>query len=342
MITRCMQCNKERRGMEIRCEVCGGPLEMIPDFKFSSNFNENFPHIKEWISLGETITPVLKYRKVSFKLDYYLPTFSYKDRGYRAALSALLPFFQKNNIQELNEDSSGNAGASLSGYGAAAGMRVNIFVPESAAAGKIRQIESYGAKVMRVKGNREDVANEAIQHKGFYMSHVLVPEFRDGIRSLAYEIFLQGNGSFPDRIYIPASAGTLLLGLHKGIEHLFNSGEITDIPKIIAVQPELINPICCALEGKNYVSKGKRSIADALVTERSLLMERVVDVLKATDGKCISVTENEIKDAWKKLASHGMLCEFSSAAAYAGFLKKEYGENNLIILTGNGLKSLMQ
>lgn len=341
MKTTCLKCRSERKGMELRCESCGSPFEMTPDFKFRSEIRENFPHIDEWISLGETITPLLKADNVTFKLDYFHPTFSYKDRGYRAALSALLPFFRENGISELNEDSSGNAGASLAGYGSAAGVKVNIFVPESAVAGKIKQMEAYGANVIRVRGSREDVAETAMNHSGFYMSHVLLPEFRDGIRSLAYEIFIQGNGSVPERIYIPLSAGTLLLGLQKGMEHLMDSGEIGAIPEIVAVQPEAVSPICSSLSGKQYITKGRRSIADALVTERSPLMEKVLDVLKNHGGKCVSVTDEEILDAWRRLASSGILCEYSSAAAYAGFIKRKYNGTNMIILTGNGFKSLV-
>lgn len=338
MNVKCMSCGHRREGLERLCPECGHPFEIIPDGKFNDTVTKNFNYIKEWVSLGETTTPLIKFDKVSFKLDYFQPTFSYKDRGSRVAISFLLKYLKKGEITEINEDSSGNAGASIAAYGVAAGFRVNIFVPDDANPIKLYQIREYSANVIKIPGGRNAVAEAASQHVGFHLSHVLFPEFRDGIRTLAYEIFNQFSGKLPDRVFIPISAGSLFLGLYSGFQHLVDSSEIDEIPEIIGVQPQLISPICSSVNDTNWINNGDTSIADALVTRNSPLAPFVINRLRK-HGHCVSVSEEEIIGAREELARKGILTEYSSATVYAAFKKRPYDGKNLLILTGNGLKN---
>ncbi|MCL5803990.1 MAG: pyridoxal-phosphate dependent enzyme [Candidatus Thermoplasmatota archaeon] len=324
--------------MELLCTNCGSPFRIYPNFKYRSGFKRNFPYLRNIITLGECVTPVVEIKDTYLKLDYFQPTFSYKDRGSRILISFLNERIKKD--LQLAEDSSGNAGASIAAYGARAGFSVNVFVPEDASGPKINLIRSYGANIFRVNGNRETVRSKALESNGFYVGHSVFPEFRDGIRSLAYEIYHQFHGQIPDNIFIPTSAGTLLLGLYEGLLHLKISGYIDEIPHLIAVQPELMSPIRSALNGITYVSSKRRSIADALVTEKPPLMDEIVSVLRSY-GESMSVTEEEIISARNNLSSEGVMTEYSSAVAYACSLKYRKKGSRLIILTGNGLKNKM-
>ena len=109
---------------------------------------------------------------------------------------------------------------------------------------------------------------------GFYASHVLRPEFRDGIRMLSYEIMTQLNWHIPDAVVMPVSAGTLLLGVIYGFRHLLNSGEISRIPQIIAVQTEFVSPLYHRMEGLQYnPPRSYVSVADALVSQSPPLLD---------------------------------------------------------------------
>src|SRR6516165_3810240 len=114
------------------------------------------------VSLGEGFTPLseanLGGRRVILKHDYLFPTGSYKDRGSTVMVTKLREWA----IREVIEDSSGNAGASIAAYSTMAGIQSHIFVPDSASAGKLAQIEMYGAKLVRVPGTREDTAKAAL------------------------------------------------------------------------------------------------------------------------------------------------------------------------------------
>ncbi|MGC9193278.1 MAG: pyridoxal-phosphate dependent enzyme [Thermoplasmata archaeon] len=333
----CSKCGKERSALEPRCRYCGGVFEYRPDFKYQDRTEDNFPYLKNWISLGEVTTPVLSAGNLIMKLDYFSPTFSYKDRGARALISALAGWKNKYNIKEINEDSSGNAGAAISAYGKKAGFHVNIFVPERTVHAKIGQIMSYGANIFKVPGDRDAVQNAAETHKGVYASHVFMPEFRDGLRTLAYEIFKQVK--MPDRVFVPVSAGTLLTGIYFGFRHLYDSGEIPKIPELVAVQTESVSPLCALINHTSYDPGRKiESIADALVSTKPTLIDKIAEIIK-NHGICVTVNEEEIKEARKALALDGIYAEYSSATVYAAYKKRNFDGQNLLVITGNGLKN---
>lgn len=333
-----MRCGYIRENLEVRCRKCGGPFKIVIDFPFiKDDLRANFPYIKEWITLGEFNTPMIKKNNIWFKLDSLNPTGSYKDRG----AVTLISYLRQKGIRKISEDSSGNAGASIAAYGTAAGMEVEIYVPENVAGVKAKQIELYGAKIIRVKGTREDVAKAAEQSNAYYASHILQPHFRDGIRSLAYEIVRDLGWKVPDYLFIPTSAGSLLLGVYEGFKHLLNNGIIEKMPKIISVQTEQVMPVCAKIQKINYAPPAKvTSIADALVSTQPFLLNEMVNILKET-GDCIVVNDEEIINAHKELARSGILVEYSSATVYAAYKKMNIHDEIVVLhITGNGLKTI--
>ncbi|QGR18439.1 pyridoxal-phosphate dependent enzyme [Sulfurisphaera ohwakuensis] len=333
----CMRCGMEREGLEVRCKRCGGPFKVeVEDIPFSKNLRENFPYIKNWISLGEWHTPMIRSNNVYFKLDFLNPTGSYKDRGS----VTLISYLAERGIKQISEDSSGNAGASIAAYGSAAGMRVKIFVPSTARGNKLKQIEIYGAEVIKVEGSREDVSKAAENSSYYYASHVLQPQFRDGIRSLAYEIVSDLGWRSPDNVFLPTSAGTLLLGVFEGFRHMFNQGIISKIPRLIAVQTEQVMPLCSKIKGLKYTPPEKvTSIADALVSTSPFLLPEMEKIVKEY-GDCIVVSDEEILNSWKELAKKGLLVEYSSATVYSAYKKINPEGTSVLVLTGSGLKVL--
>ena len=73
------------------------------------------------ITMGEGCTPLvprsLYGATALLKLEWFMPTGSFKDRG----ASVMLSFLRQQGISEVLEDSSGNGGAAVSAYAAAAG-----------------------------------------------------------------------------------------------------------------------------------------------------------------------------------------------------------------------------
>lgn len=362
---KCTTCGKTTTNLfDYKCTGCGSPLDIKIHKAFSKKeirkkdysawrYAQFFPYVntRKIVTLGEGWTPLVKFTdKVYFKLENLNPTGSFKDRGSTVLLSAIHSEVKK--IRGfIAEDSSGNAGASMAAYAARAGFKAKIYVPEGVAGPKFNQILFYGAEVVKVQGTRSRIAEEA-QRPGkgkVYIGHILHPVFRDGIRSLAYEIAEQLDWKAPKHVYLPVSAGTLLLGVISGFKHLMNSSLINKMPRIVACQTSQVSPLYHRFKGLPYRPPEKvTSIADALVSTNPPLLELMNRKLRAVGGDAEIIEENEILQAFKELANAGFYVEPSSAVAYAAYQKQlqtgevARGEKTVVILTGIGLKTTLK
>lgn len=358
----CVACGRPSESLlDFKCIRCSQPLDIKLHFNFETGkilkkrgslwrYSKFFPYVKEIdiITLGEGSTPLVEYSKSLFlKLENLNPTGSFKDRGSTTLISALHKLLKRLGGY-IAEDSSGNAGASIAAYAARAGIKAKIYVPETVSGPKFNQILFYGADVVKVGGDRSRVAEEAQEPEDgkFYCGHIWHPLFRDGIRSLAYEVAEQLDWRPPDRIYLPASAGTLLLGVVEGFRHLSNSNVIASIPRIVACQTRQVSPLYHKIKNLPYnPPKNITSIADALVSTNPPLLELMSERLREVGGEAVIVEETEILEAFKELARKGFFVEPSSAVAYAAYKKQlkekevSAGDKAVIVLTGNGLKA---
>lgn len=361
---KCSKCSRTSPNiLDFKCS-CGSPLESHLHFKFEKKkirkrnyslwrYVNCFPYVKEKeiISLGEGWTPLIKFSDgLYFKLDQLNPTGSFKDRGSTVLISTLHKTIKQAGGY-VSEDSSGNAGASVAAYAARAGVKAKIYVPENVSGPKFNQIKFYGARVVKVSGGRSKVAEEAQKpERGkFYVGHILHPLFREGMRSLAYEITEQLSWHVPEHIYLPVSAGTLFLGVINGFEHLIGSNVIETMPKIVACQTRQVSPLYHRFKNLSYTPPERlTSIADALVSVNPPLLNLMVKSLREANGDAVIVEEDEIFNAFIELARKGFFVEPSSAVAYAACKKQLKNkaaskcEKTVIILTGMGLKTMLE
>lgn len=324
----CEKCQKTYpvHGLRYKCE-CGGL------FNLHKNDNEQVPNS---VSLGEVTTPMLKREldglSVHLKIDYLMPTGSFKDRGAKVLVNTI----KEMGITEVVEDSSGNAGAAIAGYCAAAGIKCNIYVPESTSLGKIKQITAYGAEVVKVPGTRDDTAKAvlAAAEKIYYASHVYNPLFFEGTKSIAYEIYEQIG--VPDYLFIPTGNGTMLLGAYLGFS------EIGKMPKLIAVQTKNCRPIYNKVH--HMESMVESTIAEGIAVENPMRIDQIITAVQNSGGEFITVDDEAVKVAQQKLWKMGIYIEPTSAANVAAALQyfKEHTapkECKIVLpLTGHGLK----
>ncbi len=269
------------------------------------------------------------------------PTGSFKDRGAAFLLSAL----KKQGVTTVIEDSSGNAGASIACYASRLGISSRVIVPEKTPEPKLRQIKDFGGEIVQVRGGREAAARYAYQlaEKICYASHVFNPFFIAGVMTLAFDIWASGT-SLPDRIFIPAGNGTLLLGLYHGFKALYDLGFTENIPALWGVQSSVINPLVVLLE-KGYlpeIQNTKHTIASGIAVSSPARSMQIIKAVKETGGRMNDVEEHEIISALQMLLKRGYYVEATSAAALAAFKKhqKNITGYSMIILTGTGFKQL--
>ncbi|MGW1233799.1 threonine synthase [Streptomyces californicus] len=242
------------------CPVCRGPwdLDFTPARGVAANalagradslwrYKEFLPLDTSAISLGEGRTPLVPLTDtVSAKLDFLMPTLSFKDRG--AVMLGELA--RRLGPDRVVADSSGNAGTSFAAYCARAGLPCTVYVPEGTSAKKTEQIRAHGARLVTVPGGREATARAAraaADEPGvFYASHVFNPYFLHGTKTYAYELWEDLGGRLPEALAVPVGNGTLLLGVALAVAELRALGLITARPRLIAVQAEAVSPLAAA------------------------------------------------------------------------------------------------
>ncbi len=309
---------------------------------------------KHAVTLGEGWTPLTcgewpggpHRAQVMFKLEFMMPTGSFKDRG----MTVLVSYLKSLGINNVLEDSSGNAGASLSSYAAAAGMRCRILVPETASYPKIAQIAAGGADVLTIRGTRQDVADAALRMSRdiFYASHNWQPFFAEGTKTLAYELWEQLGYTAPDNVVVPLGYGSNVAGCERGFGELLRNGEIAKMPRIFGVQAANCAPYFNAWQaGVEHLvaTEVTPTIAEGIASSRPT---RVVEALRAvrhSGGSIVAVSEDEIVAALGVLARKGLYVEPTSAAAGAGLTQLlasgaiKPHETTVLVLTGTGLKA---
>lgn len=298
------------------------------------------------ISLGEGMTPIVPLEKnVLLKMDYMMPTLSFKDRGAAVMLSHIKTI----GITSVLQDSSGNAGNSVAAYSARGGIDCEIFVPEGTSPKKINMIRSHNAKVHIVPGTRDDCANACRsmleREKKYYASHVYNPFFYEGTKTYMYETYEQ-LGRVPAELFIPLGNGTLLIGVIKALEEFLESGIIETMPGIIAVQSENCDPIFQAAQknlSKPALITSTPTLAEGIAVGVPMRGEEILDAINRHGAEVITAPENRILKAREKLASRGIYVEHTTAATYAAYLQyvEEKGPvtDCLIPMCGAGLKS---
>jgi threonine synthase len=305
---------------------------------------------KSAVTLGEGWTSLARAQwddmPVLMKLDYLMPSGSFKDRG----MTVMVSYLKSRGLTHVLEDSSGNAGASLSAYCAAAGIRCRILVPETASYPKIAQIAACGAEVVTIKGARQDVADAALAMSSeiFYASHNWQPFFAEGTKTLAYELWEQLGFRAPDNVVVPVGYGANVLGCDRGFSELLRNGEISRMPRLFGVQAANCAPYYAAFRAgvDHFVpTPVGATIAEGIASSKPTRMREVLAPVRASGGEIVAVTEDEIVRALAALASKGYYVEPTSAAAAAGLsqligrgvIKRD--ETTVLVLTGSGLKA---
>ncbi len=303
-------------------------------------------------TLGEGWTPLLDDVwagiPVYWKYDAIMPTGSYKDRGVSVMVNWLLGL----GAETLVDDSSGNAGASLACYAARAGLDACIYVPASAPSPKKIQIETYGAELVEVPGPRsaatkaaEAASNMVISVK--YASHAWHPAFLLGQMTTAWEVWEQMDREVPDWFVAPVGHGGCLLGIWRGYQHLYNSGIIQKLPKLVAVQAEPFTPIFDAFhEGHRETRTQTRLgpiIADGIAIESPVRAQALLSALRQSGGTAVAVAQTAVLEAHEQMARRGLFVEPTSATVAVALdtlgNQIQAGETVVALITGHGLKN---
>ena len=302
------------------------------------------------ISLNEGATPLIRAGhiekiigngfQVYLKYEGLNPTSSFKDRGMTLAVSKA----KESGSKAVMCASTGNTSASAAAYAARAGMKCIVLIPVGAIAlGKLAQALIHGAQVIAVKGNFDEcleLVKEITKKYPITLVNSLNPYRIEGQKTGAYEVS-DVLGDAPDYHAIPVGNAGNITAYWKGYKEYKELGKTTKLPKMIGFQAEGASPIV-----KGHVVKNPRTIATAIKIGNPASWKRAEAARDESGGLIESVSDSEIINAYKILASkEGVFVEPASAASVAGVLKKAqegyFGRKPakiVCVLTGHGLK----
>ena len=301
------------------------------------------------VTLNEGNTPLIKAnnlaKKIGLEANVYLkfegcnPTGSFKDRGMTMAVTKA----KEEGAGAIICASTGNTSASAAAYGAKAGIKTFVLIPDGyIALGKLSQAMMYGADIIAIQGNF-DQALECVREISATHPITLVnsvnPYRIEGQKTGAFEI-CDALGKAPDYHFIPVGNAGNITAYWKGYKEYNKAGVINNLPKMMGFEAE----------GAAAIVRGERifnpeTLATAIRIGNPASWKQAEAARDESNGKIGCVTDEKIVEAYKMLAStEGILCEPASAASVAGLIQAhsqglvKEGSDIVCILTGNGLK----
>ena len=315
------------------------------------------------ITLGEGDTPLIRARKLGaewglnnlfLKLETGNATGSYKDRFAFTAISDMVARGKTKCIAT----SSGNTGAALAAYCAAAGIECRIAIVEGAPTGKLKQMMAYGAKIARVRNFGTDAAattdvferlerlgrqpDSAMQVSAFVYS----PAGMSGVQTVAFELAEQSQQPI-DHVFCPAGGGGMCVAVARGFRQLVEQNQLSTSPAVECVQPDgnntISGPLRDGLEQAQEVACTTQvsGLQVASVVDGHLAVQEC----RQSGGTGHLVSDEFVWEVQKRLARvEGVFSEPAGAVALAGALKaREEGRlaadaNVVCMVTGSGFK----
>lgn len=353
------------------CENCGSLLKYKMTVRpeviqvFFKKIKEK-PHRQFWdykmllppieskyiVSLGEGGTPLLQAKmlgeeigleKLYLKDESRNPTQSFRDR----AATLIVSVAKKLKVNKIICSSNGNMAAAVSAYASKAHIRATAILPENVDLGKLAQIHMYGCKVITYGKTVDDAIKYELENFSPEKYYHATPELNslsiEGQKTIAFEIF-ERLGEI-DFLIVPTGSGSLAYALWVGFEQLYNNELISNLPKIVVVQPVSCAPIIWRLTNREFKSENIQFVKGIYVKDPRYINE-AIKAVKTTQGLGIAVDEKEIIEHEKILAKlEGIFSEPSSAASIAGVRKLVDGgvvdkkDKIVAVLTSSGLKT---
>ena len=268
----CPKCGKEYRINEVNhlCS-CGSPLLVAYDLDAARKvinrdtfkgrgaslwrYKELLPvsDDENIVTLGEGFTPLLHLTKAGetsgiknlyIKDEGIIPTGTFKARGAAVGVSKA----KELGVTTITMPTNGNAGAAWSIYGAKAGIKSVIVMPEDAPSITRNECAAAGADLYLVKGLISDcgkIVAASVKKHGWYDASTLKEPYRiEGKKTMGLEIAEQFGWKQPDVILYPTGGGVGIIGIYKALKELQEIGLVEGpLPRLVAVQAEGCAPI---------------------------------------------------------------------------------------------------
>lgn len=374
VILRCRVCGTAYPAdLRYVCEACFGPLEAVVTPRDTDSLRERIrsgpaslwryadflPVERPRAGLHTGWTPLKKAERLGRLLglpNLYLkddtvnhPTLSFKDRVVAVALSKAVEF----GLDTVACASTGNLATAVAAHAAMLGLRAVVFMPADTEPQKVLGSRIFGATVVRVAGNYDQVNRlcmEAADEFGWGFVNVnLRPYYAEGSKTLAYEVAEQLGWRAPDAVVVPAASGALYTKIWKGFNELRQVGLIDGpLPRMYGAQAAGCSPIAQAWwEGRDVVRPVRpNTIARSIAIGNPADGIFALRVARESRGGWETATDKEILEAMRLLAeTEGIFAETAGGTTIAVLRKLArqgtFSPEEIVVayITGHGYKT---
>jgi threonine synthase len=359
------------------CEECWAPLEPVYDYgRLWADLRPgdivsrapNMWRYRELLPLkGEPgvgqqtgFTPLVKADRLAQALgvrELYIkndavnhPTLSFKDRVVAVALNKAREF----GFDTVGCSSTGNLANAVAAQAAAGGFKAFIFVPADLEPEKILGTQVYGATLVRISGNYDQVnrlCSEIAQKHSWGIVNVnLRSYYSEGSKTLGYEISEQLGWRLPQNVVVPMAGGSLITKVHKAFEELKKLAWVEPVEtRFFGAQATGCSPITTAAKrGTPEIEPQKpNTIAKSLAIGNPADGYFAVKTILSSGGAGEDVNDDEIIQGIRLLAeTEGIFTETAGGVtvAVARKLLRQRSlnpeESIVLAITGNGLKTV--
>ena len=313
---------------------------------YDASLPVGFTPLVKAANLGETF----RARSLYLKNDSVcFPTLSFKDRVVAVALTQARAF----GFEVVSCSSTGNLANATAAQAARNGFKACIFIPADLEPAKILGTEIYGAKIVRIAGNYDQVnrlcSQIADKHRWGFVNVNLRPYYAEGSKTVGYEIAEQLGWRLPDNVVVPMAGGSLITKIYKAFQELIELGWVEKKPvKFFGAQATGCSPISAAVKaGRSEIEPQKPS-----TIARSLAIGNPADgfyaarTIAGSGGWAEDSSDPEIVDGIAFLAeAEGIFTETAGGVTVSA-ARKLYAqgriapeETTVLCITGNGLKT---
>lgn len=281
------------------------------------------------VSLGEGATPLVPLNRLGPRLGLHNlmlkdetrnPTWSYKDRLAAVAITKATA----SGASTVVVSSTGNHGAAVAAYAAAAGLGCVVLTVSSVPREMHILMQAYGACVVAYDNgpDRWSVLRAAVEEFGWMpISGLVIPPIGsnpfgiEGYKTIAYELWRQ-LGETPDVVVVPTAHGDGVAGIRRGFSDLIGLGLADRMPRLVGIDPfgayarGLRSP-----EGEQPTVPTRPSMAFSVGAR--VATYQGLDALRATNGTAVAEpSDDAIAGMQRQLAStEGFYAEGASVLA---------------------------
>ncbi len=374
---RCGECGKGWGNAPLTiCEDCFAPLEVSYDYSAirgtisrdsiaarATNlwrYSELLPLPEDFHSdLAAGFTPLVRADSLGKKIgsgDLYIkndavcfPSLSFKDRVVAVALAAARRF----GFETVSCSSTGNLANALAAQAAREDFEACIFVPADLEAAKILNTQVYGARLVRIAGNYDQVnrlcSQIADSYRWGFVNVNLRPYYAEGSKTVGFEIAEQLGWRLPDNVVVPMAGGSLIRKIAKAFREFVELGIVEAKPvKFFGAQATGCSPISDAIKNNKseFDPQKPQTIARSLAIGNPADGNAAAAMIRKSGGWADDISDPEIVAAIEQLAeTEGIFAE-TAGGVTCGVAQKliaqgriSPAETTVICVTGNGLKT---